>query len=400
MNRRKRILFIGEAVTLAHVTRLLVLARSLDPARYEVHFACADRFPFVFRDESFRRWSIESISSEQFLEALAGGKQLYDYATLAAYAEEDRDLLARVCPDLVVGDFRLSLAVSAPLAGVLYAQLNNAYWSPYTRRRYPMPDLPMVRFLGVRLSNLLFQTLQPAALAWHAGPINRLRREQGLAPFRNTVVANTWADYTLYADVPGLVPMFQAPENHIYLGPIFWSPHASRPEWWDELPAEHPCVYVSLGTSGRVDILGRILDALKGFPLNIMLATAGRTHLDSVPDNVWVSELLPGEEAAARSALVICNGGSGTVTQALNEGVPVLGLPTNIDQYLVMRYVQEAGAGIGLRADRARATSVRTAVETLLTDNSYRNSARVLAKEFRNYNAVERFGKLLSQWLD
>jgi len=88
------------------------------------------------------------------------------------------------------------------------------------------------------------------------------------------------------------------------------------------------------------------------------------------------------------------------VTQALNEGVPVLGLPTNIDQYLVMRYVQEAGAGIGLRADRARATSVRTAVETLLTDNSYRNSARVLAKEFRNYNAVERFGELLSQWLD
>ena len=37
--RRLRILFIAEAVSLAHIARPFVLAQSLDPSRYEVHFA-------------------------------------------------------------------------------------------------------------------------------------------------------------------------------------------------------------------------------------------------------------------------------------------------------------------------------------------------------------------------
>jgi len=399
MNRRRRVLFVGEAVTLTHVTRPLVLARSLDPARYEVHFACADRFPFVFEDEPFRRWSIESIPVERFLDALAGGKRLFDYRTLASYAEEDLGLLGRVRPDLVVGDYRLSLAVSAPLAGVPYASINNAYWSPYARGPYPMPDMPMVRVLGVTLSKLLFQAFQPMALAWHNRPLNRLRREKGLAPFPDICTANTYGDYTLYADVPGLVPLYNRPGNHHYIGPILWSPPGSRPAWWDEVPGDRPLVYITFGSSGRVNVIGQILDALSGLEVNIIVATAGRIELDSLPENVWVSEYLPGEEAAGRAALVICNGGSGAVSQALNAGVPVLGLPSNIDQYMAMRYVQEAGAGIGLRSDLAREKTIRAAIETLLDTASYRQAAGVLADELRRYNAPERFGRLLDQWL-
>lgn len=42
--RRRRILFVAEAVTLAHVVRPFALAQSLDPSRYEVHFACDPRY--------------------------------------------------------------------------------------------------------------------------------------------------------------------------------------------------------------------------------------------------------------------------------------------------------------------------------------------------------------------
>lgn len=399
MNRRKRVLFVAEAATLAHVTRPLVLARSMDPARYEVHFACADRFPFVFENESFTRHTIESIPSERFFHSLAKGAPLFDYRTLAAYAEEEHALLEQVQPDLVVGDFRLSLAVSAPLAAVPYASINNAHWSPYARGRYPLPDLPMVRFLGVTLSNLIFQVVQPLAFALHARPLNRLRRQKGMAPFPDICHTYTHADYTLYADIPGLVPTFGLAENHHYIGPILWSPHSNRPDWWDEVPRDRPRVYVTLGSSGRVELLSRILQALHGLPVSVVVATAGRAQLDALPDNVWAAEYLSGEEAAARSAVVICNGGSGTAYQALNAGVPVLGLPTNMDQYLTMRYVQEAGAGLGLRADRAPEKAIRAAIETLLDDESYRRAAGVLAEEFHQYNAVERFGNLSSQWL-
>ena len=48
--RRRRILFVGEAVTLAHVARPFALARSLDAARYDVQFACDPRFMSDVRD--------------------------------------------------------------------------------------------------------------------------------------------------------------------------------------------------------------------------------------------------------------------------------------------------------------------------------------------------------------
>ena len=142
MSRRQRILFFAEAVTLAHVTRPLVLARSLDPERYEVHFACAAGYDFLFKDGEFTRWSIDTISTERFLHALATGSRLYDYQTLTDYLEDDLRVLDAVSPDLVVGDFRLSLAVSAPLRKVPYAAIANAHWSPWATSGFRFRNIP------------------------------------------------------------------------------------------------------------------------------------------------------------------------------------------------------------------------------------------------------------------
>src|SRR3989442_11980371 len=127
-SHRKRILFIAEAVTLAHVTRPFVLARSLEPAEFEVHFACASRFDFVFLKAGFRRWKINSIPTQSFLDALRAGSRPYNRRTLERYVDEDLELIETVHPDLIVGDFRLSLAVSGPISKVPYAALTNAYW--------------------------------------------------------------------------------------------------------------------------------------------------------------------------------------------------------------------------------------------------------------------------------
>ena len=99
--RRKRILFVAEAVTLAHVSRPFVLAQSLDPLEFEVHFACASQFDFVFTKASFQRRKINSISPESFLRALATGSRLYSRRTLCRYVEEDLELIRMVRPDVI-----------------------------------------------------------------------------------------------------------------------------------------------------------------------------------------------------------------------------------------------------------------------------------------------------------
>ena len=96
--RRRRILFVGEAVTLAHVARPFVLARSLNPAEYEVHFACDPRFNKLLGPLPFPHHPIRTIPSQRFLDALARGSPVYDTQTLREYVAEDR----RLFPDMTV----------------------------------------------------------------------------------------------------------------------------------------------------------------------------------------------------------------------------------------------------------------------------------------------------------
>ena len=84
---RKKILFMAEAVTLAHLARPLALLHMLDRARFVPHFACAPRNHAFLHGSDAEQWMIESISSEQFLAALAAGKPVLRCPDLACLCE-------------------------------------------------------------------------------------------------------------------------------------------------------------------------------------------------------------------------------------------------------------------------------------------------------------------------
>lgn len=394
---RKKILFVAEAVTLAHVGRPLALAQMLDPRRFDVHFACADGYDFCFKDSGFARWRIDSIPSAQFLRALAQGKPVYSEATLSRYVDDDLRLLKEVRPDLVVGDFRLSLSVSARLAGVPYVALSNAYWSPYVRQHYEVPNIPLTTALPIPLANLLFRMVRPFAFAMHTVPLNRVRRRHALpslGPDLRRVYTD--ADHTVYADIPELFPAENLPANHSYLGPVIWSPPLPPPDWWRDLPSDKPLLYVTLGSSGQGHLLPLVLRALATLPVTVLAATAGNIELGMVPENARVAPFLPGAEAARRARLVLCNGGSPTSQQALDAGVPLIGIASNLDQFLNMHGVVAAGAGALLRADRFSESALRRTVTALLADAGATAAAQALARQFRNYHPGARLAAVLA----
>jgi UDP:flavonoid glycosyltransferase YjiC (YdhE family) len=399
---RRRVLFVAEAVTLAQVVRLYVLARSLDARRYEVHFASALFDPRVFTgDEGFRRWPITSLAPEVVDRLVAGGKRIYDRRTLAGYADEEQALLRSVRPALVVGDLRLSLAVSAPLAGVPHAALINAYWSPHAvRDGWPLPDHPIVRLLGERVAARYFPIALPKVFDHFARPLNQLRHQHGLAPVGSLPEMLLHGDHTLFPDVPALVPTAAGPAHHRYLGPVPWAPAVDLPDWWDAFDPVRPLIYVTLGSSGRADRLPMVLDAIRALGLQAMVATAGRADASLGPgaaaagqpsNGVHVAELLPGDRAARRARLVICNGGSSTGYQALAEGRPVIGIASNLDQYLAMTAIEKAGAGRLLRAGSLTTELVRDAITALLDDAPAHAAARSLAEEFARWDSRARF---------
>ena len=115
-------------------------------------------------------------------------------------------------PDLVIGDFRLSLSVSARVAGIPYVNVTNAYWSPFARPQFRMPSLPLGRLLSAGLADAAFAIARPIAFAAHALPLNRVRRAFGL-PGLGSDVRRVYCDgdLTLYADIPELIPIFSPP---------------------------------------------------------------------------------------------------------------------------------------------------------------------------------------------
>ncbi len=369
----KRVLFVSEAVTLAQVVRLVQLARALPVHEYELHFASARFDDVVFADLYVHRHEIVSLSAAEVEKKVARGARIYGERTLRRYLKDDLRVIDEVKPDLIVGDLRWSLLAAAPARGIPLASLINAYWSPWrTQRAFPLPDHPIVRLLGERLAAEYFPKALPFVFRHFAAPVNAIRRDFGLPPFPGLQELIVAGDLTLYADVPELVPLEGAPPSHHFLGAVQWAPRVSPPEWWnalEERAGEKPLIYVTLGSSGQLRALPAILEALAELPVEVMLATAGR-KLDRadrpLPANVHAAALLPGDEAARRARLVLCNGGSTTGYQALAEGRPVIGVPWNLDQYLAMSAIRDAGAGELLRASTLTPAVVRAAVERAL----------------------------------
>jgi UDP:flavonoid glycosyltransferase YjiC (YdhE family) len=397
--RRVRILFVAEAVTLAHVARANVLARSLDPARYEVHAAWDPRFNALLGELPFTFHPIRSLPSQEFLRRLARGAPMHDTATLRAYVREDLATIAKVEPRAIVGDFRLSLAASARLAGVPLVAVGNAYWSPYARQTFQFPeyDYPVAGIVGERLARRLFDRFRPLGFAAHTRPLNTVLREHKLPGIGGDIrVMYTYGDYIAYADVPGLTATYDLPSNHRYIGAVLWSPSVATPSWWAELPANRPILYATLGSSGDSELLPVVLSALAGLPVTVIASTAGRVRVPQLPANARVADFISGSDAASRAALVICNGGSPTTYQALAAGVPVLALVSNnMDQHLNMEAVRRAGAGEVLRARGVTEAAIRECVERMLASPRHRLAAEGIRQVHQAYRVEERFPELI-----
>jgi UDP:flavonoid glycosyltransferase YjiC (YdhE family) len=394
MPARTKILLVAENVTLAQVVRLKVLGQSLPRGEYEVHFACSDFDPLVFAGTDFVQHELWTLPQAEVFKALKGGRRLYELRTLQRYVDDELTLIDRVQPALIVGDFRLSLATSAELRGVPCASLINAYWSPYALRdKIPVPDHPIIRFLGEAMTERYFPQAIPRVFAHFAAPVNQLRRRHRLPELGSLLSVLTHADYTLYPDDPELLPLAHTPESHRFLGPVLWAPDVPLPELPDATAggAARPLIYVTLGSSGEVLVLPLVLEALAGMPVQALVATAGRASLPSLPANVRAAEFVPGDRVAELASLVVSNGGSTTGYQALAAGTPICGLPSNLDQYLTMQALVRAGTALEVKARLASVSQIRHALERLLAESSYREAAHTARARIQRLDSAARF---------
>ncbi len=355
-----RILVMGDSMSLAHVARAMVMARRLAREGAEIVFATGAAHAELARREGFDPCEMHCVPPARAYEAIRKGSHIFDMPTLVRYVKSDLALFQRVRPDLIVGDMRLSLNISAELAGLEYWNVLSGYMTNhYAAPRRAPRTLPLTRLLGRHVSAIVFPSLMRVILRQFSASFRRLRRAWGLAPVRDIfdVMASPYRN--LIADLPGYAPCADLPDHFDYVGPLLWEPNAPDPAWLDQVAPDRPTVYVTMGSTGDPNALRRILTSLRDNGWQVLTTTG--TH-GAAPDGVFATDLARGSTLLQRSHVTVCHGGSGTVYQSVAHGVPVVGLPTFHDQETNMERVEALGWGEGLDPNRWRPADLHAAL--------------------------------------
>lgn len=386
----QKILFFAEAVTLAHIARPAAVAEVFAET-HEVTLACSPKVQHLTSGGKVAHRDLYSISSSSFINSLKQGKPVYDFETLKKYVYDDLDLINSIQPDLIVGDFRLSLSISARLCKIPFVSIANSYWSPFYKEPLPLPVLPWTSAAPISLANTIFNWVSPLVLARHCKAMNKTKHHFGMQDTTNNLkTVYTDADWLALADSPEIYPLVSTPKNHWSVGPITWQmPKICMPDW---PKSGRPIAYLGLGSSGDHKLTSKVIQGLLSAGFDIWHSCSGVNTQDFNHPRVWSAPYLPGNLVCDQVDLVVCNGGSLGVQQAILAGVPVIGIASNMDQFMNMLPIESLGAGILLRADRITKEKVTSAAFQLIESNQ----AKYLATVFQKLNFKEQFVELFS----
>ncbi len=166
---------------------------------------------------------------------------------------------------------------------------------------------------------------------------------------------------------------------------------APLPDWWPG--DERRLVYVTFGSvAAQVPpaavVYARAVEAAVDLDARVLLTVGvgAEIDLEDVPQNVRVEKWVPQADVLVHAALVVGHGGSGTTLGALAAGVPLVVVPLFADQPWNAARTAAAGAGVV-----ASIHDIRSGIDRVLGDDSYRLASRAISDELRRYPPVDEF---------
>lgn len=386
MKGKTRALFMPEGTILAHVGRTLAIARELDTAEFEVNFAASGEYADLARSE-FPCHSVYTQPRERLLGRLHKNQSAFSEEELRKYVHDEIRLLNKLKPDIVIGDFRASLGISAVVSDTPYVCVTNAVWSQYCAIQLDPPENWLAtRILGKPLLRKMSPYLEPAIFRHHARPFNAIREEFGLSPYDNVREAMCSNDLTLFADMPEFFPCNDLPNHCRYIGPVLWEPEtagASAPV----ISSDRPIVYLTMGSTGGAHI-DEIANALIGAGFTVVCTSAGDAA-QSTSEHRLNLGMAAGSRLCRLADVVVCHAGNGTVYQALAQGTPIVGVPEFFDQEFNAQRLEALELGVAVRPGRRLAERVAAAATGLRSNKRIKDSVAAFAAEMDCWNGSE-----------
>ena len=389
-----KILAIANAHALAHISRLLEVAKTLRTRGHEVAFAGHGKYLPTAGWDGFAIHELPYISVERVVEAVRSQKlwTLYREAELEGFIDAELALYRSYKPDLVLLDNRPSARTSADIAGIPTAAVLNVHMSNYRRipffsYRQLTGGLPGTA-LADRLENAIERQVYDRLVM---GGLNAIRRKRGLK--RRYAYEHEEGDLSLLADIPEFNPVNSLPAHARYIGPLTWHNTLPPPACLEKLDPDKPTAYFTLGSEGLDELVAKLgLLAQQGIQI---VVAAGATNLDGVsaPEGVFLEQYINTDALLPHCDLVCCHGGNGTLYQALSFGLPCVVVATHAEQHYGGKRIQELGLGASLTLKQLRRDGMEKlirSVQQVLDSPNYRDSALAFSHNLKNKDSAQR----------
>jgi hypothetical protein len=252
-----------------------------------------------------------------------------------------------------------------------------------------------------------WEDARPLGLASGTVFVNKVAGEFGLSPLDRCIDAMA-GDLSLIVGTPETDPVDDH-ANVTHIGPmVFQSSDAALPAWIDEIGHERPLIWVYPGNpryapvSTPIDsivVVRAAIEALADAPVNVMLTTGYQelpAEFAALPENFHHAEYVPGPLMAERCDLIVFQGGHSSVMTTLKAGTPAVIIPTITERESNARRLASLGAGEVVMPvndvdgeKRVDVAEFGAKVKRVLTEPSYRQSARRISESMRHFGGAK-----------
>ena len=378
-----RILLFPSAIGRAHLNRLILIAQELQHQGIDIAFGFQNPNDSTLEEYNFAVFPIADATITDFS---ANVFAAFTPTLIEQCVKDELKIIETFQPDAIVGDFRLTAAISAKVAGIPYISVVNAYMTDY----FDPVDVMMSKDKNpwqYRLASVTGKAIQSTQKKQLATPFREVAQKYHLKKLVSLYDFLT-GDSTLIADSPEFCPLENLPQNFRYIGPLIWEGfNQTVPEYINQINPNKTIIYATTGNTGKKKLIQLVIDGFKNdLNYEVILTTGAFIHPDTVPKsgNIHVARFLPGSQVMKHCQAAIHCGGNGTVYQALSQGIPAVVIPFNNDQMINGWLIKKHQVGIPLSPSKLTGEQIKLAVKQVIATGEIKKNLQyfknVLAK--------------------
>lgn len=403
-----------------HINPNIALAQTLRERGHDVAFYTGGEAEVLVVGQGYRCFAFQKVDFSLVLRAKSSitSQRSLDWRTAAlwrdftlgtvpAQVQDLKAIFQTWRPDVIVCDVAMwgPILISHETERVPVAVYSHTAYCILHGRNGPVPGiaLPPPRTPAAKLVSRAVWTLTSFAASRVRRRASEIRRAYGLSSLSTgpSEFAGTMPLY-LVPSTPELdYQRNDLPRSVHYVGSCLWDEPATQPvpDWVRERSADRALILVVEGTSDPI-LLQVAAQGLADVGDAVVLV-AGKGHdlqqlrLGRTAANVRVEPWVPLKTVLPSASVVVCNGNSETVLAALSQGLPMVIVPSMLDQPEMSWRVSESGAGVRLARRQCTPLRLRESVKLVKNDARFRINAAKLGSNLSQRGGVRRAAELL-----